>query len=272
MKNKKSKKIRKIFLIILLFFTYWSIIEPHIIKIKKYSISSDLIPAEFDDYKIAFVSDLHIGKFTKIETINTIVNKLNRKEIDLLILGGDYVYNYGGDISEIFKPFKIIDVNDGVVAVTGNHDNWEEYGQIINAIENSTITLMNNKTIQISKESNSIEVSGVTDYWNSDFSDSNISSSTDNYRILISHNPDYLIDTTKSYDLGLSGHTHGGGVTLFGLWAPYIPVRHKDYWKGHYSLEEKDIVVSKGIGLVGLPIRFFATPEITFISLKAASK
>ena len=90
------------------------------------------------------------------------------------------------------------------------------------------------------------------------------------FRILVSHNPDYLIMNTKLFDLGLAGHTHAGQITLFGLWTPFLPMEHRDVmWKGRKRVEGADIIISGGLGTVGLPLRFYAPPEITVIELKA---
>jgi len=268
-KHSSKRKIWRIFITILVGCFLWSLIEPHFIKIKKYEISNNLIPQQFEGYKIAFISDLHIGKFTKLKLIDNTVDKLKEQEIDLLILGGDYVYKYSNDYKKIFKPFSQIKTSDGMYAVTGNHDNWEDFYEIQNALEYNNFNLINNKTINIYKENSYIELSGVPDYWGADFSDYNISNTKDRFRILVSHNPDYLIDTCKKFDLGLAGHTHGGQITFFGLWAPILPIENKNIWKGIHKSENKDLLITNGIGVIGLPLRFFAIPEISIITLKA---
>jgi predicted MPP superfamily phosphohydrolase len=88
--------------------------------------------------------------------------------------------------------------------------------------------------------------------------------------ILITHNPDYfpLVDKSK-VDLVFSGHTHGGQVTFFGLWAP---ATHSDYGNkyrtGVITEDNSTLIVSNGLGTTILPVRFFARPQIIVVTLK----
>jgi len=72
-------------------------------------------------------------------------------------------------------------------------------------------------------------------------------------------------------DIVLSGHTHGGQVTLFGLWVPYMPSDYGQKYSGGFAKTAYTAVyVTRGIGMTFLPIRFFARPEITVLTLKSA--
>ncbi len=59
----------------------------------------------------------------------------------------------------------------------------------------------------------------------------------------------------------LSGHTHGGQITFFGL-KIYTPGGSGNYLKGWYQLDTIKMYVSKGIGTTVLPLRFFARAEV----------
>jgi hypothetical protein len=88
--------------------------------------------------------------------------------------------------------------------------------------------------------------------------------------ILAVHNPTYVNRIGEAeIDLILSGHTHGGQITFFGLWFPFFDLKygHK-YRTGIYSLGDKILLVSNGLGTTLLPLRFFARPEINVITLK----
>jgi hypothetical protein len=69
----------------------------------------------------------------------------------------------------------------------------------------------------------------------------------------------------------LSGHTHGGQVTFFGLWAPYLPSDYgQKYRTGLVVTENTTVIVSNGIGTIFPPIRFFAPPQIVEIILQSS--
>jgi hypothetical protein len=66
-----------------------------------------------------------------------------------------------------------------------------------------------------------------------------------------------------------SGHTHGGQVTFFGLWAPYLPSDYgQKYLKGIVETNGITVLISNGIGTSALPIRFFARPQYDVIVLE----
>ncbi len=97
---------------------------------------------------------------------------------------------------------------------------------------------------------------------------------TDNYYvILLTHNPDLAerVDLA-GIDLVLAGHTHGGQITVFGLWAPFTSSRYGQKYRGGVTeTDDTTVIVTRGVGTVRLPMRFFARPEITIVKLTAPS-
>jgi predicted MPP superfamily phosphohydrolase len=85
--------------------------------------------------------------------------------------------------------------------------------------------------------------------------------------ILLAHEPDIFAEISPRVSLTLSGHTHGGQVNLFG-WTPIVPSRYGSrYIGGHIVENGNNIIVSRGLGCSGLPIRFGSWPEILAIEL-----
>ena len=66
----------------------------------------------------------------------------------------------------------------------------------------------------------------------------------------------------------MSGHSHGGQIRCPGVGALYLPVGARKYPMGHYQLGELQLYSNRGIGVVGIPIRFLCPPEITVFTLK----
>ncbi len=68
----------------------------------------------------------------------------------------------------------------------------------------------------------------------------------------------------------LSGHTHGGQVTFFGLWAPYVPSDYgQKYRTGMVANDATTVIISNGVGTSTIPpIRLFARPQIVVVTLR----
>jgi predicted MPP superfamily phosphohydrolase len=91
------------------------------------------------------------------------------------------------------------------------------------------------------------------------------------FNLLLSHNPDvFRVAAQKGFDCTLSGHTHGGQLTveilsehltLARMFTPYV--------YGVYRQDDAAIYVSRGVGTVGVPARVGAPPEIGLIRLCA---
>ena len=91
--------------------------------------------------------------------------------------------------------------------------------------------------------------------------------------LLVSHNPAFVHDLQPGQvDLMLSGHTHGGQVTFFGLWAPVLP-RHvgQGLRSGVVKTDATTVIVSNGVGTIFPPMRFFARPDIVVVTLRSDS-
>jgi uncharacterized protein len=87
--------------------------------------------------------------------------------------------------------------------------------------------------------------------------------------ILLSHNPNTFDHAAElGIDLSLSGHTHGGQVTLDFVDAHLSPAHVlTEYARGLFRRGDAQLYVNCGIGTIGFPIRLGAPPEITVIEL-----
>ena len=94
--------------------------------------------------------------------------------------------------------------------------------------------------------------------------------SPDDFVILLTHTPDYAEDVpVTNSDLILAGHTHGGQVTLFGLYAPIVPSHYGQRFLSGLKYNSKNIpmIVTNGIGTSQKAIRMFAPAEVVMIVL-----
>lgn len=224
LKKISIKRISLILLasmVLILLLIIYMFIEPYWLEVKKYEISDKDIPQSFDKYKIVFLSDIHHGPYFSLPRVKSLVEKVNEMEPDLILLGGDYVLSSPEYIKPCFKELKHLKASDGIFGVLGNHDHWESADLSGKAMKEAGIILIDNKSQWIYRDKERIKIGGVGDLWedrNIDIKPTISDVREDDFVILLSHNPEYAEEINNhKIDLMLSGHTHGGQVTLFGL-------------------------------------------------------
>jgi predicted MPP superfamily phosphohydrolase len=263
------KKIILIIIVIGLFLFAYSLIEPYFIETKEITIESKQIPPVFDGKRIVFLTDIHYGPFFSKQRVDSIVNQTNALKPDMILLGGDYVTNDPSSVGPVFSSLSQLKAPLGVYGVLGNND---PKNVTIQAMQNSGITYIGNKGVWIGNNSSEIRVGGVADM-DTDVPDQLpiLQGVTPNdFVILVSHKPDYFPKVSRSkVDLVLAGHTHGGQITFFGLYAPFVNSKYgQEYVTGEKTIGNDTMIISNGIGMVWAPMRFFAQPQIIVINLK----
>jgi predicted MPP superfamily phosphohydrolase len=274
----------------------YGFVESHRIEVKRYTVTSPDVPAAFDGTRVVLLTDIHRGAFFSQDRVRRLVEQVNALGPDLVVLGGDYVYANTGYEASCFAELARLQAPLGRFAVLGNHD-YGEYradggggsssgtsdgtrpggatdpSPAIEAIRGAGITLLDNRAVWVEKAGRRIRVGGVGDYQEDtpDLAPTVEGTSAGDFVLLVSHNPDYAEELPiGAVDLVLSGHTHGGQVTFFGLWAPSLPSEYgQKYRTGLVVTEATTVIVSNGIGTIFPPIRFFARPQIVEITLRS---
>jgi predicted MPP superfamily phosphohydrolase len=256
-------------------FGYATLIEPRILTVAEYEIASENLPAAFDGVRIALITDIHHGSPGSFHLLHQIVRLTNELSPDVILLGGDYVLErHAGAIEECFTQLSKLDAPLGMYAVWGNHDWWNR-PLMRSDIRDAGIVLLQNNAVWLEKGGEKILLAGTKDLWEDQPSLDGIQRelAESRFTVLLSHNPDYYDamspDDRKHMDLMLSGHTHGGQITVFGFYAPVRTAKAK-YTTGSIKPDNgrAAIIVSNGVGTTSLPVRFFARPQIVCVTLK----
>ena len=280
----KQNKLIFILIISSILLVSYSYLETRWIKITRVTIVSPELPTSFDGIKIAFVSDIHHGAALSRERVNKLVHRINDLHPDIIILGGDYISLNEKYIKPVFEELRNLKSKYGVYGVVGNHDCYINGDLTEKMMVKNGIKDCDNKSYWLRINRDSIKIGGVIDPDGGDpESDSTVYDvRRKDFCILISHRPDYIAKIDNDLvDLTLSGHTHGGQVTFFGLWAPILPTKNK-LWaslsltkttqKYRYGLihpkPNMQSYITSGIGTRFPPIRFFCRPEIAVLVLK----
>lgn len=258
-------------------------------------------PANFDGYKIGFLTDIHFGKCIDADLVQQAVVFLNAQKIDLLLLGGDLIWSFEGLVTQLalsLKEQKIcfgtnfeeaaeiyenlanhlskVSAPDGSFAVYGNHDRWIAPIECKEELSKKNIRLLINESVTVARGNEKITLLGYDDYWTGIPEPIRLppQNSATELRVALSHNPDFfsmlLANNNAFFDLGLSGHTHGGQIKIPYLGAPFYNVRDRRLGEGLWQEKNCQIYTSRGIGSVWIPLRLFCRPEATVITIRNA--
>lgn len=259
---------------------FWMFWEPRQLRIEETQLKLNDLPASLKDYRIVFISDLHVGPFMNLKRMRRMVDVIRGLKPDLLILGGDYVgdnlsprklYSYTGELLEMLL---LLPPEIAKVAVLGNHDFWTGSQLLLDAFEEANIQLLDNRAFEIPGQPQLLVV-GTADLWEEMVEIPDLEEYNHKIKILVSHNPDVFADilptfSPGTFQLAVAGHTHGGQLTLFRKFAPFLPSSHGGRYLGrHHHEEETPIIVSNGLG-AAVPLRIGAIPELNLIILKDA--
>lgn len=236
--------------------------------------SSCKLPAEFDGFKIAQVSDLHNKTFGKGNS--ALLDLLSRESPDIIVITGDLVDRRRPDINAAMEFIYAAVAIAPVYYVSGNHEErLENHNEIYDKLVSAGVHVLKNTKAEILRGEHSISIAGVFD------SDSETVISTrieaaignpDDFTILLCHRPNYM-DTFKRYSLDLvfCGHAHGGQFRIpfvGGLFAPDQGL-FPQYTSGAYTEGETTMIVSRGLGNSVMPIRLFNRPDVVMATLSS---
>ena len=156
-------------------------------------------------------------------------------------------------------------------AVLGNHDHYTRQPQRLRAmLEDLGIQVLHNRSVRLRRGGGVLSLAGVDDMLLGAPDLASALAGTSGPVVLLSHHPDLFFDAMRhDVALMLSGHTHGGQIRVPGL--PVL-VRQSRYRldAGRYRAGGTELLVSRGIGAVGLPFRFGCPPEAVLVRLRRA--
>ena len=243
-------------------------------RVRYYRFAHKDVPRGFDGALLVFASDFHYKSKFGDKRLHGTVETIRRINPDILMLGGDYKEGCG-NIPALFDALGGLDVPLGKYAVMGNNDYEECYGEIADAMRRNGIRLLEHECDTIVRAGDRIIVAGVRN----PFDPANLQSPTlgladDDFVVLLVHTPDYAQDSDiANTDLVLSGHTHGGQVTLFG-YAPVIPSKYGQRFRTGMKRNDDGIpiIITNGLGTSRRNVRAFAPSEIVVVELRRAAE
>ena len=240
-------------------------------RVKRYTVESEKLPPQFDGMRVAFISDLHYPSLFTNRRLGKIVTCLNREQVDLLLLGGDYVTD-NDSIDSLFDVLGAVETVYGTYAVWGNHERRNKE-PVAKAMRRNGIRLLEDSVVGFCREDASVFLVGIED----SFSYDSLSFSpgedlpAEAFVIMLAHTPDYAERSCTAADVVLSGHTHGGQVSMFGI---YTPVKNTAYGarflRGrNRTTRASTVITTNGVGTSRKKVRFCVPSEVVVVTLKS---
>jgi len=251
--------------------------------VKHVSITLERLPAIFNDFTIAHLSDFHYHPFFTAKPIARAVLLVNQLKPDLIVLTGDFVtvpLLHSSERSSLHIKAQAescaallagLRAKWGIVAVLGNHDQDSQPDVVTECLEAQRIKVLRNDAWPVERGGARLWIVGTDDVL---LKAANLPRALgrvppEEATILLAHEPDFA-DVAANYpiDLQFSGHSHGGQVRLPVVGAPVLPELARKYPWGLRRLRKMSLYTNAGIGTIRLPIRWNCPPEVTLLTLK----
>ena len=261
-------------------------LEPHMrLVVSEWDVPHTHWPKDMPPLRIVVLTDIHASNpWMSVARIRGIVEQANRLKPDVIVLLGDYVAamrrygtteipiaDWSAELSRLRAPL-------GAYAVLGNHDWWNDPEGVREGLEREGIQVLENDALKLNVHGGPVWIGGLGDQLAfrakggggvDDLPATLAPASGDDAPfILLVHEPDIFTRVPDRVTLTLAGHTHGGQVYIPIVGRPVIPSKYgQRFAYGHIVEGGRHLLVSSGLGLSGLPIRFMVPPEIAVVTL-----
>jgi predicted MPP superfamily phosphohydrolase len=221
-------------------------------------------------FRIAVVSDIHLGPLRGRGHTERIVRMINETEPDLVAVVGDLVDGTVEQLGTAAEPLRDLVSKQGSYFVTGNHEYYTDYQPWLVELDRLGVHPLRNERLAISRDDAAFDLAGINDVTGRSYSDppdlARALAGRDTTRpvVLLAHQPVQVGQAaSRDVDLQLSGHTHGGQFYPF----HYVVRLAQPSLSGLSKVDDTWLYVSRGAGFWGPPIRVGAAPEITVVEL-----
>lgn len=261
----------------------WTIWGNITVGTTQYTVASSRLPATFDHYRMVVVSDFHNAEYG--DHNRQLIRQIAAEQPDSIVFTGDLLDSRHPNLAIVEDLIRELTAVAPCYYVTGNHEarlgsQFQELEQLLLA---HSVVVLHDEAVPLTRNGDTIQLVGLDD---PDFTDRNASiqqsmletklrnlNLTTDYRILLSHRPEYFdAYVAAEIDLALCGHAHGGQFRLplvGGLVAPNQGFFPK-YDAGVYTEQGTTMIVSRGVGNSILPVRFNNRPELVSVELVCA--
>jgi hypothetical protein len=229
------------------------------------------LPAELDGLRIAQITDVHVGVVIAAARLQEIVDQVNQRGVDLVVITGDLVDEDAERFDAVKEPLARLTPRLGTWAVTGNHEYFSDAERAVESARQAGIRFLRNECVEVE----GLWLCGIDDPTAERFG-----STPPPFEAVLGQVPAtrplvFLYHQPRGFeravelgvDVMLSGHTHGGQLWPFGWLSGLAYPRQA----GLFEHQGGHLYVSRGIGTWGPPIRVGSPPELVEIVLRTAA-
>ena len=228
----------------------------------------------FHGYRIAQISDIHIGTAIKRADLARIVSLINQQTPDLVALTGDFVtYEPESFRADLVDTLGQLRASDGVLSVMGNHDYWTDQQTVRSIISAANVVELSNDVYTVERGNTVLNIGGLDDVW---MRKNRIERLLQRMPptgpgVMLAHEPDIAdaVAATGRFGLQMSGHSHGGQVVIPFFGPPIIPPYALKYPLGRYQVGDMVQYTNRGVGTMRLQVRINCRPEVTVFELQS---
>lgn len=246
--------------------------------------------------RVAVIADIHVCEpWMPLDRVAEIVDATNALAPDLVLLLGDYpasrtVAWHKVPLPDLVRLFDGLKSPLGTFAVLGNHDWWDDRAAMVarrgpveshRLLEARGIPVLDNDARRLTKDGHPFWLAGLGDQEPflplgdprslADIPGTLARVTDDAPVLLMAHEPDIFPKVPRRVSLTLSGHTHGGQIRMFGISPALLGSSRERYAYGHVVEDGRHLIVSGGLGVSKVAVRFGVPPEIVLLTLGQAS-
>ncbi len=239
-------------------------------ELRRTQIPLAKLPRSADGFRIALVSDIHVGPLNGVARTRRIVEMINGLDPDLVAIVGDLVDGSVEELGFAADPLADLRSRHGSFFVTGNHEYFSGHEEWLEKVASLGVRPLRNERLALP---DGIDLAGVNDVTGDMYDDGPDFEATladrDPARpvVLLAHQPIQAHDAARhGVDLQLSGHTHGGQMTPFQL---IVRASGQPVVSGLGEVDGMPVYVTNGAGFWGPPVRVGAPPDVVLVELRS---
>lgn len=252
---------------------YAGVIERNWLDITQIDMPLRRLPDAFAGFTIAQISDMHFGRYFGVASMDAVTHAVNELKPDAIFITGDIVTRVTHEEPDmIAESLARLEAPQGVFAVLGNHDWWEDGPLVAESMRRAGVEVLSNRHHPWRRGGQSLYLAGIDDVMcgKNDVGDAFDGIPSDAAVITLVHEPDYadILALEPSAVLQLSGHTHGGQICLPFFGPLRLPPWGFKYPSGMHRVRDLTVYTNRGVGVLSLPLRLACRPEVTLFTLR----